>query len=47
MALMSRLRASSPAIDVVLQRNYGLYTLGSSISLFGMWAHKLAAAWLA
>ncbi len=44
---MFRLRASSPAIDVVLQRNFGLYTLGSSISLFGMWAHKLAAAWLA
>ena len=35
------------AFKVVLQKNYGLYTAGSTISLFGMWAHKLAAAWLA
>ena len=35
------------AFRVALQKNYGLYTAGSTISLFGMWAHKLAAAWLA
>ena len=35
------------AFKVVLQKNYGIYTAGSTISLFGMWAHKLAAAWLA
>lgn len=35
------------AFTVLLQRNYGLYSLGSTISLFGMWAHKLAMAWLA
>ena len=35
------------AFKVVLQKNYGTYTAGSTISLFGMWAHKLAAAWLA
>lgn len=44
---MTGLRESSAAIEVLLQRNFGLYTLGGAISLFGMWAHKLAAAWLA
>ena len=44
---MARLRDSSEAITVLLQRDFGLYTLGSTISLFGMWAHRLAAAWLA
>lgn len=34
-------------ISVLSQWNYGVYTAGSTISLFGMWAHKLAAAWLA
>ena len=38
---------SSSAFAVLLQRDYGLYSLGSTISLFGMWAHKLAVAWLA
>ena len=40
-------RSKPQAFKVVLQKNYGLYTAGSTISLFGMWAHKLAAAWLA
>lgn len=44
---MTRLRESSAAIEVLLRRNFGLYTLGGAISLFGMWAHKLAVAWLA
>ena len=34
-------------ISVLSQWNYGIYTAGSTISLFGMWAHRLAAAWLA
>jgi len=34
-------------ISVLSQWNYGVYTAGSTISLFGMWAHRLAAAWLA
>ena len=44
---MAGWRTASPAIEVCLQWDYGLYTLGSIISLFGMWAHRLAAAWLA
>ena len=32
---------------VLLQYHYGVYTAGSTVSLFGMWAHKLAVAWLA
>ncbi len=44
---MAGFRSFLPAIEVCLQWHYGLYTLGSLISLFGMWAHKLAAAWLA
>jgi MFS family permease len=35
------------AFDVLWQWNYGIYTAGSTISLLGLWAHKLAAAWLA
>ncbi len=35
------------AFAVLVQRNYGLYTLGSTVSLLGLWSHKLAAAWLA
>ena len=35
------------AFRIIMQKNYGLYTAGSTISLFGMWAHKLATAWLA
>lgn len=39
---------SSPGvISVLRQWNYGIYTAGSTISLFGLWAHRLAAAWLA
>jgi MFS family permease len=34
-------------ISVLSQWNYGVYTAGSTISLFGLWAHRLAAAWLA
>ena len=34
-------------VSVLSQWNYGVYTAGSTISLFGMWAHRLAAAWLA
>ena len=34
-------------ISVLSQWNYGVFSAGSTISLFGMWAHRLAAAWLA
>ncbi|MEK9683874.1 MAG: MFS transporter [Rhodospirillaceae bacterium] len=44
---MVRKSEKPSSFKVVLQKNYGLYTAGSTISLFGMWAHKLAAAWLA
>jgi MFS family permease len=44
---MAKFSDSSSPFVVLLQKNYGLYTAGSTISLFGMWAHKLAVAWLA
>lgn len=45
---MASERTKKPvAFRVIMQKNYGLYTAGSTISLFGMWAHKLATAWLA
>lgn len=44
---MSKYSESSGTYAVLFQYHYGLYTLGSTISLFGLWAHKLAVAWLA
>jgi MFS family permease len=32
--------------DVMRQRDYALYTLGSSISLMGLWVHRVAMGWL-
>lgn len=31
---------------VLRQRNYALYTLGSSVSLLGLWVHRVAIGWL-
>ena len=44
---MAKYSESSGTYAVLFQYHYGWYTLGSTISLFGMWAHKLAIAWLA
>jgi MFS family permease len=44
---MAKYSESSGTYAVLFQYHYGFYTLGSTISLFGMWAHKLAIAWLA
>jgi len=34
-------------LSVLKQRNYAVYTAGGTISLFGLWAHRLAVYWLA
>ena len=34
-------------LSVLKQRNYAIYTAGGTISLFGLWAHRLAVYWLA
>ena len=44
---MAKYSESDGKYAVLLQYHYGFYTAGSTISLFGMWAHKLAVAWLA
>jgi MFS family permease len=44
---MAEHNESTGRYAVLLQYHYGVYTAGSTISLFGMWAHKLAIAWLA
>ncbi|MDC0033517.1 MFS transporter [Alphaproteobacteria bacterium] len=44
---MAKYSDSTGRYAVLLQYHYGLYTAGSTVSLFGMWAHKLAVAWLA
>ena len=44
---MAKYSDSNGRYAVLLQYHYGVYTAGSTISLFGMWAHKLAVAWLA
>ena len=44
---MAKYSDSTGRYAVLLQYHYGVYTAGSTISLFGMWAHKLAVAWLA
>lgn len=44
---MPKYSESSGTYAVLFQYHYGWYTLGSTISLFGLWAHKLAVAWLA
>ena len=44
---MAKYSDSTGRYAVLLQYHYGVYTAGSTISLFGMWAHKLAIAWLA
>ena len=45
---LNRVSTTKPGvISVLSQWNYGVYTAGSTISLFGLWAHRLAAAWLA
>ena len=45
---LNRVSTTKPGvISVLSQWNYGIYTAGSTISLFGLWAHRLAAAWLA
>lgn len=33
--------------DVLKQRNYGLFTLGNSVSLIGTWMQRIASGWLA
>ncbi|MGR3566299.1 MAG: MFS transporter, partial [Pseudooceanicola nanhaiensis] len=33
--------------QVLGQRNYGIFTLGNSISLIGTWMQRIAAGWLA
>jgi len=33
--------------DVLRQRNYGLFTLGNSMSLIGTWMQRIASGWLA
>ncbi len=44
---MAKYSESTGRYAVLLQYHYGVYTAGSTISLFGMWAHKLAMGWLA
>ena len=44
---MAKYSDSTGRYAVLFQFHYGMYTAGSTISLFGMWAHKLAMAWLA
>jgi len=44
---MARYSESTGSYAVLFQYHYGIYTAGSTVSLFGMWAHKLAVAWLA
>lgn len=44
---MAKYSDSTGRYAVLFQYHYGLYTAGSTVSLFGMWAHKLAIAWLA
>ena len=34
-------------LSVLKHRNYAIYTAGGTISLFGLWAHRLAVYWLA
>lgn len=34
-------------IKVMSQRNFGLFTLGNSISLIGIWMQRIASGWLA
>ena len=37
---------SSGAFAALRQRNFGLYTLGSGVSLIGMWVQRIAIGWL-
>lgn len=34
-------------LQVLAQRNYGLFTLGNSLSLIGTWMQRIASGWLA
>lgn len=44
---MPRLPGFARIFQVLGQRNYGLFTLGNSVSLIGTWMQRIASGWLA